>query len=94
MVSLDKCSGSCNSVDDLSTKIWVPVNMITNKNEPKTIAKLISCNCRCKRKFQVQLAIHIENGIMKYVIVSAKNYRSFTKDYSWNASICICENGT
>ena len=35
MVSLDKCSGSCNSVDDLSTKIWVPVNMITNKMNQK-----------------------------------------------------------
>ena len=42
IISLDKYSGSCNSVDDLSTKICVPsetkyinvkvINMITNKN--------------------------------------------------------------
>ena len=24
MISLDKCNGSCNAVDDLSTKICVP----------------------------------------------------------------------
>ena len=31
MISFDKCSGSCNSVDDLSTKIWV-LNKIKNAN--------------------------------------------------------------
>ena len=54
MVSLDKCSGSCNI---LSPKICVPkktkdvnvkvFNMITNKNEVKTMEKHISCDCTC-----------------------------------------------
>ena len=52
MVSLDKCSGSCNV---LSPKICVPrkakdlnvkaFNMITNRNEAKTLVKCISCDC-------------------------------------------------
>ena len=56
MISLDKCSGSCNTV--LSPKIFVPketkdiyvkaFNMIRNKNKAKTMAKYISCNCKCK----------------------------------------------
>ena len=43
MIHLGKCCGSCNSANDLSTKIWVlnkaedinvkVFNMITNKNE-------------------------------------------------------------
>ena len=52
MISLDKGSGSCNSVDDLSTKTCIPrktkdinvkvFNMIKNKNEAKTMIKHIS----------------------------------------------------
>ena len=54
MISLDKCSGSCNV---LSPKICVPketkdvnvkaCNMIKNKSKAKTIAKHISCDFKC-----------------------------------------------
>ena len=54
MISLDKCSGSCNV---LSPKICVPkatkdinvkvLNMTTNKNEAKTTTKYTSCDCKC-----------------------------------------------
>ena len=56
MISLDECSGSCNSVKDLSTKICVPsqtkdvntkaFNMIANRNEGKTLIKHISFDCK------------------------------------------------
>ena len=55
MISLDKYSGSCNSVDDLSTKICVLTetkdiyvkvfNMIITRNEAKAILKHILCDC-------------------------------------------------
>ena len=58
MISLDKYNGSWNTVDDFSTKICVPsktkdinvkvFNMITNRNEAKTLLKYISCDCKCK----------------------------------------------
>ena len=58
IISLDKCSRSCNVVDDLSAKICVrskkkyvhvkAVNMITRINEAKTLMKHISCDCKCK----------------------------------------------
>ena len=58
MISFDKCSGICNSVDDLSTKICVfskakdvnvkVFNMITNRNEAKTMVKHIPRDCKCK----------------------------------------------
>ena len=55
MISLDKCTRSCNA---LSPKICVPketkdinvkaFNTITNKNEAKTMTKFISFDCKCK----------------------------------------------
>ena len=58
MISLDKCSGSCNSVDDLSRRMCVSsktknvsvkvLNMIKNKTEAKTLVQHTSCDCKCK----------------------------------------------
>ena len=58
MISLDKLNGSCNSADDLSTKIYVPgrtkdlnvkvFNVITNKNEAIAMLKHVSCDFKCK----------------------------------------------
>ena len=49
---------SCNSANDLSTKICIPsktkdinvkvFNIITRTNEAKVMVKLISCNYKCK----------------------------------------------
>ena len=58
MISLDKCNGSCNGVDDLSTKIYVSsetkvinvkvFDMIRRINEAKTLVKHFSYDCKCK----------------------------------------------
>ena len=52
-VKLDRCVGSCNTLNDISNKECVPnktddlninvSNMITGKNESKTLTKHISC---------------------------------------------------
>ena len=57
-VKLDKCVGSCNTLNDLSNKVCVPnktedlylnvFNIITGINEPKTLTRHISCDCNCK----------------------------------------------
>ena len=47
MISLDNCKGSCNCVDDLSTRIsiWSKTKDKTkNRNEAKTLVKEISCD--------------------------------------------------
>ena len=56
IINLDKCRGICNFFHGLSTNICVPsktkdvnvkvINIITNKNEAKTILKHISCDWR------------------------------------------------
>ena len=57
-VKLDKCVGSCNTLNDLSNKLCVlnktadlnlsVFNMITGINGSKTLTKHISCECKCR----------------------------------------------
>ena len=57
-VKLDRCAGSCNTLNDLSDKVFVlnktedlnlsVFNIITEINESKTLIKHISCECKCK----------------------------------------------
>ena len=54
---LDRCAGSCNTLNDLSNKVCAPnktedlnlrvFNMITEINESKTLTKHISCEFKC-----------------------------------------------
>ena len=85
MISLDKCSGNCNVLSQNNmcskkTKVFKVFNMITNRNEAKTIAK------------HIQQVISIKIGMIKHVTVNVKSYRVCKTDYSWNPSRCICEN--
>ena len=57
-VNLDRCVGSCNTVNDLSNRVCVPnktedlnmhvFKMITGINESKILTKHISCKCEHK----------------------------------------------
>ena len=57
-VKLDRCVGSCNTLNDLSNKVCVPnktedlnlsmFNMITEINELKTLLRHISCKYKWK----------------------------------------------
>ena len=57
-VKLNRCVGSCNTLNDLSNKVCIPnktedsnlsvFNMITGINESKTLTKDISCECKYK----------------------------------------------
>ena len=57
-VKLDRYVWGCNTLNDLSHKVCAPnktedlnlsvFNMITEINESKTLAKHISCKCKCR----------------------------------------------
>ena len=57
VVELDRCVGSCNTLNDLSNKVCAPnktedlnlsmLNMITRTSESKILTKDI-CECKCK----------------------------------------------
>ena len=97
MISLDECNESCNV---LSRKICVErktkdinikaFNMITNKNEAKTMTKHISCDC--KWKFNSATCNSYQKWNNKTCQHECKNHRTCKKDYSWNPSTCIYEN--
>ena len=79
-VKLDRCVGSCNTLNDLSNKVCVPnktedlnlsvFNMITGINESKKLTKHISCEF--KRNFDEQKVIQINGGITINNDVSVK----------------------
>ena len=101
MISLDKCSGSCNPVDDLSAKICVSskikdinvkvFNMITNKNEAKAMVKHILCDCKCK--FNSKTCNSKQKRKNETGQWECKNYRTCKKDNSWNPGTSVCDNG-
>ena len=91
MISLDKCSGNCNSVDDLYTKTSVPsktkdinvkvFNMITNKNETKKVVKHTSCYCKCKFNSTTCNSNQIRNN---------DTCQCDCKNFGWRASKKYC----
>ena len=58
MVSLNRCNGSCNTVDDPSGRNYVPkttkdknlnvFSIITKIYKSKKLANYIPCDCKCK----------------------------------------------
>ena len=57
-VKLDRCVGSCNTLNNLSNEVCIPnktedlnlsvFNMITGINESRTLTKHVPCECKCK----------------------------------------------
>ena len=80
VVKLESSVGICNTLNDLSNKVYVPnktedlklsvFNMITGINESKTLTKDISREC--KSKFDGKKVIQINGGIMINVDVNVK----------------------
>ena len=58
IVSMSRCDGSCNTLEDPFGRICIPnkiknlnlevLNIIKGINESRTLAKHISCECRCE----------------------------------------------
>ena len=90
MISLDKRTGSCNVLSpkicllketkDINVKTF---NIITNKNEAKTIAKHVSCEYKCK--FNSTTGNSNQQWNNETCQCECKNYCECKKDYSWNS---------
>ena len=97
MISLNKCTAKSNI---WSLEICVPketkdinvkaLNVVTNKNDAKSMTEHISCDCECKLNSKTCNSNQKWNN--KTCQYECKNYRKFKKGYSWNPSTCICEN--
>ena len=100
-VKLDRCVGSCNTLNDLSNKVCVPnktedlnlsvLNIITGINESKTLTKHISCKCKCRLHARKCNSDQWWNN--DKCRCECKKCHVCEKDYVWNPSKCNCENG-
>ena len=73
---------------DVNAKVF---NMIIKVCKAKTFIKHISWNCQCK--FNIVTCNSNQKQNNETCQSECKNYCTFNKDYSWNPSTCICENG-
>ena len=97
MISLDKCSESCNV---LSPKIYIrretrymnvkAFNLIINTNEAKTMAKHVLCDSKCK--FNSTTCNSNRKCDDETYQCECKNDRTCKKDSSWNHITCTCKN--
>ena len=103
-INLDRCVGSCNTLDDLSPTVCVPngtedlnlhvFDMITGINESRTLTKHTSCKWKCK--FDVRkcnLNQKWNNDKFGCECKNPKEHRVCEEGYFWNAAICSCKNG-
>ena len=100
-VKLDKCVGSCNTLNDSSNKACVPnktedlnihvFNTITGKNESKILTKDISCECKCK--FDKRKCKSNQKWNNDKCRCECEKHHICEKDYIWNPATCSCENG-
>ena len=99
-VNLDRCVGSCNTINDLSNKVCVPnktedlnlsiFNMITGINESKTLTKHISCKRKCKFDEKICKSNKWWNNYK--CRCECKKHHICEKDCVWNSATCNCEN--
>ena len=102
MVNLDKCIGICNTLndhpagymfqktDDANLKDF---NLKTRINELKTLAKHISCECKCiidSRKYSSNQKWN--NDKCPCECENLRKHHVSQKDYIWNTSTCTCKN--
>ena len=100
-VKLDRCVESCNTLNDLSNKVCIPnktedlklsmFNIITGINKLKALTKHISCACKCKLDGKKCNSNQWWNN--NKCRCEWKKYHICEKEYVWNPSTCICENG-
>ena len=64
-------------------------NIITNKNEAKTMEKHISYHCKCKSNNTTCNSNQKWNNETCQCV--CKNYCTCKEDYRWNPSTCACE---
>ena len=91
-VQVNKCSGSCNTLDNPIEKLFVPnvikglnmkvYNFLAMLNETRNVLWHESCKCVCKLNSSVCNNKQIWNS---YTVINC------AKGYTWNRSTCECQ---
>ena len=98
-VKLDRCVGSCNSLNDWSNKVCLPnkkedlnlsvFNMIKGINESQTLTRYVSCECKCK--FGGRQCNWNQKWNNDKCRCECKKHHICEKDYIWNPATCSWE---
>ena len=102
-VMINKCSGSCNDINDPMAKLCVPdvtknvnmmfYNLLMRANETKNVVRHESCKCACR----LTSAVCNSRQIWNSDTCSCDCNEDFVdkmvceKGYMWNPSTCACE---
>ena len=102
-VLVNKCSGSCNTLDNPMAKLCVPniikrinmkvYNFLMMLNETRNVLWHESCKCVCKLNSSICNNKQIWNGdtCRCYRNEDFAGIINCTKGYTWNPSICECQ---
>ena len=102
-VLVNKCSGSCNTLDNPMSKICVPnvikginmqvYNFLMRLNETRDVLWHESCKCVCKLKSSVCNNKQIWNSDTRRCDFNEDfaGIISWAKGYMWNPSTCECQ---
>ena len=102
-VQVNKCSGSCNTLDNPIEKLCVPnvikglnmkvYNFLTMLNETRNVLWHESCKCACKLNSSVCNNKHIWNDDTCRCDCNEDfaGMINCTKGYKWNPSTCECQ---
>ena len=102
-VQVNKCSGSCNTLDNLIEKLRVPniikglnmkvYNILTMLNETRTVLWHESCKCVCKLNSSVcnNKQIYNSNTCRCDCNEDFSGIINCAKGYTWNPSTCECQ---
>ena len=97
---MGRCVGSCNILNDLSNKVYVPnktedlnlsmFNMITGINELKTLKKHVSWEYKCR--FDERKCNSDQGWNKDKCRCDCRKRHVCEKDYVSNPDTCNCEN--
>ena len=102
-VLVNKCSGSCNMLDDPMAKLCVPnmikrvnvkvYNFLMRLNETRNVLSHESCKCVCRLNSSVYNSKQIWNSDAGSCDCNEDFSGKMTcnKGYMWNPSTCACE---
>ena len=102
-VLVNKCSGSCNTLDNPMSKIYIPkviknvnikvYNFLMMLNETRNVLWHESCKCICRLNSSVCNSKQLWNSDTCRCDCNEDfaSIINFTKGYTWNPSTCECQ---
>ena len=101
-ININKCSGSCNNINDLCSKLCVPdvvkninfkvFNLMSRTNETRNIKWHETCKCKCRLDTSVcNNKQRWNNDKCRCEFKELIDKGMCDKEFIWNPSICECE---